>query len=163
MPVHAEKRILPYTAREVYDLVADIESYPEFLPWCTAARVRRRTQDTIHADLVITFKMFRERFGSKVTLNPPEAIEVRYLDGPFRYLENQWRFRDRPEGGCLIDFYVDFEFRSRVLQKVIEVLFSEAVRRLVGAFEKRAQELYGPREGPRGTVSASPQLKSATG
>ncbi len=143
MPTHAEKRVLPYTPRQLYDLVADIERYPEFLPWCVAARIRQREADLVVADLVIGFKVFRERFTSRVKLNPEASrIDVAYTEGPFKYLDNHWLFAPHPEG-CEIDFYVDFEFRSRILQKAIAVLFSEAVRRMVGAFEARAQALYG--------------------
>ncbi len=143
MPTHAERRVLPYTPQQLYDLVADVGRYPEFLPWCLAARIRERDEKLIVADLVIGFKVFRERFTSHVTLSPElPRIDVKYTDGPFKYLQNHWVFEDHPQG-CEIDFYVDFEFRSRILQKVIETLFSEAVRRMVGAFEARAQDLYG--------------------
>ncbi len=144
MPTHAEKRILPYTPKQLYDMVADIECYPEFLPWCLATRVRKHEGNEILSDMVIGFKMFRERFTTRVTLNPEQnRIDVAYAEGPFKYLNNHWVFVDRPEG-CEIDFYVDFEFRSRLLQKAVGVLFGEAVRRMVGAFETRARTLYGP-------------------
>ena len=143
MPTHAEKRVLPYTPQQLYDLVADVERYPDFLPWCMAARIRKREPNLVVADLVIGFKVFRERFTSRVRLDPAQTrIHVAYAEGPFKYLNNHWVFETHPEG-CEIDFYVDFEFRSRILQKAIEVLFSEAVRRMVGAFEARAQALYG--------------------
>ena len=153
MPKHAERRHLPYRADQLFDLVADVERYPEFLPWCVAARVRERKPDLIVADLVIGFRMFRERFTSRVKLSPPQRIDVEYTEGPFRYLTNHWIFEPVP-GGCRIDFFVDFEFKSRILQKVIEMLFGEAVRRMVAAFETRAQQLYGkPRPDP-GTATA---------
>ena len=142
MPTHAEQRLLPYTQEQMYALVADIERYPEFLPWCVAARIKERRADFIDADLVIGFKMFRERFTSHVELDPPGRIDVTYAEGPFRYLNNHWTF-ERAPGGCRVDFFVDFEFKSRVLQKVIEVLFGEAVKRMVAAFESRARQLYG--------------------
>ncbi len=143
MPTHAERRLLPYTAEQLFDLVADVERYPEFLPWCLGARIRERNGNEIIADLLIGFKMVRERFTSRVVLDRPDAIHVSYSEGPFRYLNNHWRFLPQRDGGCLIDFYVDFEFRSRMLQKIIEVLFNEAVKRMVGAFEGRARQLYG--------------------
>jgi coenzyme Q-binding protein COQ10 len=143
MPTHAEKRVLPYSPEQLFDLVADVERYPEFLPWCVGARIRSREGDAIHADLVIGFKLFRERFTSKVTLNRPDRIDVAYAEGPFRYLNNHWLFAPTPDGGCEIDFYVDFEFRSRLLQRMIGALFNEAVRRMVTAFEARAKALYG--------------------
>ncbi len=146
MPTWSEKRRLPYTPGQLYDLVADVERYPEFLPWCLAAKIRKRNGAVIHADLVIGFKMFRERFTSKITLSPPDRIDVAYADGPFRYLDNHWIFVPTPDGSE-IDFFVDFEFKNRVLQKVIEVLFNEAVRRMVAAFEARAKALYAPIQG----------------
>lgn len=148
MPTHSEKRKLPYTARQMYDLVADVARYPEFLPWTAAARIRSRTPrddgaEVVEADLVISFKVFRERFGSRVTLWPDEMrIDTEYLDGPFRYMKSNWAFRD-VEGGCEVEFFVDFEFRNAILQRVIGVVFDEAMRRVVRAFEARAQSLYG--------------------
>jgi len=142
MPTHAEQRVLPYTQEQLFALVADIERYPEFLPWCVAARIRERRVDFIDAELVIGFRMFRERFISHVRLDPPSRIDVAYAEGPFRYLDNHWNF-ERVPGGCRLDFFVDFEFKSRLLQKVIEMLFGEAVRRMVAAFESRARQLYG--------------------
>ncbi len=142
MPTHAEQRVLPYTQAQLFALVADIERYPEFLPWCVGSRIIERDADRVVAELIIGFKMFRERFTSRVALDPPQRIDVSYADGPFRYLTNRWEFAPAA-GGCRIDFFVDFEFKSRLMQKVIEMLFGEAVRRMVGAFEKRAGDLYG--------------------
>lgn len=151
MPTHAEKRRMPYSAGEMYALIADVASYPEFLPWCTGARIRsRKAQDDgseiVVADLVISFKLFRERFGSRVTLRPAEnKIDVAYLDGPFRYLNNHWRFEPVGETACEVDFFVDFEFKSKALQMIIGAVFNEAMRRIVRAFEERAAQLYGAR------------------
>jgi coenzyme Q-binding protein COQ10 len=147
MPTHAEHRLLPYTAEQLFDLVADVERYPEFLPWCLGARIRERRDNIITADLLIGFRMVRERFTSRVVLDRPGRIDVSYSEGPFRYLDNHWQFIAQKDGGCLIDFYVDFEFRSRMLQKIIGVLFNEAVKRMVGAFEARARQLYGVPQG----------------
>jgi len=143
MATHAEQRRLPYSAEQLFDLVAGVERYPEFLPWCVGARVRERRENIIVADLIIGYRMFRERFTSRVELDRPKRIDVAYSEGPFKYLNNYWIFAAQPDGSCVIDFYVDFEFRSRVLQKIIEVLFHEAVRRMVSAFESRARQLYG--------------------
>ena len=143
MATHAERRALPYTPAQMYALVADVERYPEFLPWCRAARITRRDGDVLYADLVIGFKMFRERFSSKITLSPPDSVHVDYIKGPMRHLNNHWRFEPH-EKGCVIDFRVDFEFRSALLQSAIGLLFNEAVRRMVAAFEARAKALYGP-------------------
>jgi coenzyme Q-binding protein COQ10 len=153
MPTHAEQRVLPYTPEQLFALVADVERYPEFLPWCVGARVRERRSDLIVADLIIGFRMFRERFTSRVALDPPRRIDVAYAEGPFRYLDNHWVF-ERVPGGCRINFFVDFEFKSRLLQRVIELLFHEAVRRMVGAFETRAGQLYGRPAGEPATKQA---------
>ncbi len=147
MPSHSETRELPYTAQQMYDLVADVARYPQFLPWCAAARVRRTypqgAATVMEADLVISFKVFREKFGSRVTLWSEEGrIDTEYLDGPFKYLKSHWEFRSAEEG-CEVSFFVDFEFRNAILQKVIGVVFNEAMNRIVRAFEARAKELYG--------------------
>lgn len=142
MPTHCEQRVVPYTPEQMFDLVADIDRYPEFLPWCRAARIRSRKDQVVEADLVIGFKMVRERFTSRVSLNRPECIDVEYVRGPMRYLNNHWRFLPHPNG-CLIDFFVDFEFHSKMLQKLIGALFNEAFRRMASAFEVRAGALYG--------------------
>ena len=143
MPTHAEQRISPHTSEQMFDLVADVAKYPEFLPWCMATRIRSADEKTVVADMVIGFKMFREKYTSRVLLERPTRIDVEYTEGPFKYLNNHWVFT--PHGdGCEIDFFVDFEFRSKLLQKLIGTVFNEAVQRMVNAFEKRADVLYGP-------------------
>ncbi|HET8995295.1 MAG TPA: type II toxin-antitoxin system RatA family toxin [Acetobacteraceae bacterium] len=143
MPTHAERQILPYRPDQLFDLVADVGKYPQFLPWCVGARVRSRTEHELVGDLTIGFGPFRESFTSRVALNRPRQVKVRYENGPFRYLNNQWDFIQH-EAGTEVDFYVDFEFRSRILQAAIGVVFNEAVRRMVNAFRKRAGDVYGP-------------------
>ena len=143
MPTHAEKRTLPYTAEQLFHLVQDVDRYPQFLPWCIGARVKSRIENVIIADLVIGYKMFREKFESRVTLSPNNHIRVEYLNGPLQHLNNTWTFIPDGEGACTIDFFIDFEFRSKMLQKVMGVFFNEAVRRMVQAFEDRANDLYG--------------------
>ncbi len=159
MPTHAEKRVLRYTPEQMFDLVADVRRYPEFLPWCVGARVLSRDDQLLVADLTIGFKMFRETFRSRVGLDCPGHIHVTYETGPFRYLNNHWRFSPVPQG-CEVDFFVDFEFRSRILQMAIGVVFNEAVRLMVRAFERRAMVLYG-----RNAASVTPgtAAPSATG
>ena len=152
MPTHAEKRHLPYTPEQLFDLVAGVDRYPEFLPWCKAARITKREGDTFYADLVIAFKVWRERFSSRVHLVPKSEIDVDYINGPFRYLNNQWLFDPDPRG-CKLSFWVDFEFRSRILQMAIGAVFDQAVRLMVNAFLKRARDKYGP---PTATVSVRP-------
>ncbi|MEO9820804.1 MAG: type II toxin-antitoxin system RatA family toxin [Paracoccaceae bacterium] len=146
MPTHSETRFLPYTPQQMYNLVADVSEYPKFLPWCAAARIRSQTPDedsiVMEADLVISFKVFRERFGSRVILWPVERrIDTEYLDGPFRHMKSSWAFQE-VEGGCDVSFFVDFEFKNAILQGIIGVVFNEAMQRIVRAFERRAQELY---------------------
>ncbi len=148
MPTHSETRQMPYTAQQMYDLVADVGSYPKFLPWTAAARIRSTEPKgqgiEMLADLVISFKVFRERFGSRVMLFPDDMkIDTEYLDGPFQHMKSNWAFSDRDDGGCDVSFFVDFEFKSKILQGVIGVVFNEAMQRVVRAFEARARELYG--------------------
>lgn len=147
MPTHSETRHLPYTAQQMYDLVADVGQYPQFLPWCSAARVRSVVptgeSEVMAADLVISFKVFRERFGSRVVLWPADKkIETEYLDGPFKYMISHWEFVDTGNG-CDVSFFVDFEFKNAVLQGIIGLVFNEAMQRIVRAFETRAEDLYG--------------------
>ena len=160
MTRHSEQRLLPYSAAEMYDLVADVARYPEFLPWTAAARITSRQAieggdvieggeaieggEVIEADLVISFKLFREKFSSRVALLPKLRIETDYLDGPFKHLKSHWTFAEIP-GGCRVGFEVDFEFKSRILQGIIGVVFNEAMQRVVRAFERRAVALYGVR------------------
>ena len=148
MPKHSETKRLPYTAQQMYDLVADVGSYPQFLPWTAAARIRSREDRGDHevmlADLVISFKVFRERFGSKVTLWPDEMrIDTEYLDGPFKHMVSKWQFTDAEGGGVDVSFFVDFEFHNRILQGAAGMFFYEAMQRIVRAFERRAAELHG--------------------
>ncbi len=151
MPTHAERKVVPYRPDQLFDLVADVGRYPEFLPWCVAARVRTHSETELVADLTIGFGPFRESFTSRVALERPSRVRVRYENGPFRYLNNQWDFTPAPQG-CQVNFFVDFEFRSRILQAAIGVVFNEAVRRMVNAFLKRARDIYGP---PAATVAVS--------
>lgn len=143
MPTHAEKRVLPYSKEQLFDLVAQVDRYPEFLPWCLGCRVKSRTDEQVVADMVIGFKVFREGFTSRVHLNKPDRVDVAYENGPFKYLDNHWIFNDMGDGTTEIDFYVDFEFRSKILQTAIGAVFNEAVRRMISAFESRAHDLYG--------------------
>jgi coenzyme Q-binding protein COQ10 len=144
---HRETRLLPYTPEQVFNLVADVEKYPQFLPWCLACRVKRRESDTVFtADMAIGFKMVRETFTSRVTLAPGKAVTVEYLDGPFKHLVNTWDFKPvttkTGAAATELEFFLEFEFRSKLLQSIIGVLFEEAVRRMVAAFEGRAAALY---------------------
>jgi coenzyme Q-binding protein COQ10 len=143
MPTHAERQLVSYRPDQLFDLVADIPRYPEFLPWCVGARVRSRTETEVIADLTVGFGPFRETFTSRVTLDRPHRVRVRYEKGPFRYLNNEWDFIPHANG-TEVDFFVDFEFRSRILQAAVGVVFNEAVRRMVNAFDRRARQIYGP-------------------
>src|SRR5271165_1851926 len=151
MPTHAERKTVPYRPEQLFDLVADVGSYPQFLPWCVGARIRSRSETELVADLTIGFGPFRESFTSRVTLDRPQRVRVRYENGPFRYLNNEWRFSP-DAAGCKVNFFVDFEFRSRLLQAAIGVVFNEAVRRMVNAFLMRARDVYGPPAPPPDVV-----------
>jgi len=142
MPTHAEIKKSPYSAAQMYDLVADVASYPDFLPWCIATRIRSNDGTLMVADMVIGFKMIREKYTSEVTMEKGRKVNVVYKNGPFKYLNSHWIFEDEEDGGCTIDFFVDFEFRSALLQKVMGAVFNEAVQLMMSAFEKRAIELY---------------------
>ena len=150
MPSHAEKQYLPYTTQQLFDLVADIEHYPEFLPWCRAARVLERKDNEMLGELVIAFHHLSERYTSRVTLARPPAdgqagaIDVVMVKGPFEYLVNRWRFNPRADApGCEVDFFLDFKFRSRLLEKIMGGLFGKATARMVSAFKDRAEAMYG--------------------
>ncbi|HBH26711.1 MAG TPA: ubiquinone-binding protein [Rhodospirillaceae bacterium] len=145
MPRHTETRVLPYTPDEVFALVADVERYPEFLPWCLAARVTRREEGTLWADMTVGYRLIRERFSSKVALEPPHAVRVEYLGGPLRHLSNRWAFAPAPGGGCTVEFCIDFAFANPLLQRLAGAFFAQAFTRMVRAFEARARALYGPR------------------
>jgi coenzyme Q-binding protein COQ10 len=154
VPRHQETRFLPFTAEQMFALVADIERYPQFLPWVQALRIKSRDGNVVTADMVVGFKMVRERFTSRVTLEAPQRIVVNYLSGPLKYLQNDWTFRD-VKGGCEIDFLVDFEFQNRMFERLAGMFFGEALRRMVGAFEARAQALYGAGESGNNSSSAT--------
>ena len=148
MTVHREKRRVPYAAEEMFALVADVEQYPDFLPWCSELRVLERTksgdEETLIADMTVSFKIHREKFRTRVTLRPDDRkINIEYIDGPFKYLQNDWSFEPDPRAGSVIHFHIDFEFKNRGLQMLIGFVFNEAVRRMIGAFEGRAKALYG--------------------
>ena len=143
MPKHAETRRLPYTPEQMFDLVADVRRYPEFLPWVSAMRVRQDDDTATVADMIVGFKGLRETFTSKVGKQRPETIHVEYVDGPLKYLHNDWRFRPDGEGGCLVDFSVDFAFKNRMFEMLAGQVFGAALRRMIGAFEERAATLYG--------------------
>ncbi|MDF7674596.1 type II toxin-antitoxin system RatA family toxin [Acetobacteraceae bacterium ESL0709] len=147
MPTHAEQRLIPYTPEQLFDLVADVGKYPDFLPWCIKAVVKSRTEEELVADLSVGFGPFRESYTSRVTLERPNRILVRYERGPFKYLKNIWTFTPH-EAGCVVDFYVDFEFRSRLLRNAIGIVFNEGIRLMVKAFITRAREIYGPPKFP---------------
>jgi len=143
MPKFTEKKTLPYSPAQVFDLVVDVARYPEFLPWCKGARLYNVKESQFDADVMIGFKLFRERFTSRVTYTPGVSVDVDYIRGPMKTLYNHWRFRNAPDGGCLIDFEVDFEFKSRVLEELIGSHFEKTCHKMMAAFEARAAELYG--------------------
>lgn len=143
MPSHRERRQLPWSGERLCALVADVERYPEFIPWCVAARIRRREGEIFWADLQVGFRVFRETFTSKVAVVPARRIDVDCVAGPFDRMANRWLFLPQDGGGCTVDFAIDFAFRSPLLQRVAAPLFHQASRRMVAAFEARARTLYG--------------------
>ncbi len=142
MPKHSETRLLPYTPDQMFDLVGDVGRYQEFLPWVVATRVRSASETEMVADLIVGFGPLRETFTSRVAKQRPGAIDVDYIDGPLKYLHNHWRFQPDGKGGTLVEFSVDFAFRSRTFEALAGRVFGEAVRRMVSAFEARAKALY---------------------
>jgi coenzyme Q-binding protein COQ10 len=149
MPQHETIRHVRHKPENMFALVADVESYPEFLPLCEALTVRSKKErdgrTVLVADMTVGYKAIRETFTSQVHLKPDElAIDVKYLDGPFRYLTNEWRFEAAPDGGSIVHFFIDYEFKSRVLGAVMGAMFDQAFRMFTSAFEKRADTIYGP-------------------
>jgi coenzyme Q-binding protein COQ10 len=155
MPRHTETRHLPFTPEQLFDLVADVRSYQEFLPWVAAVRIRSDSESETIADLVVGFRALKETFTSRVHKRRPHEIEIDYVEGPLKYLHNTWRFRPDGEGGTLLDFCVDFAFRSRIFETIAGQMFDRALRRMIGAFEDRAHVLYGA--GASGNNSSSAQ------
>ena len=143
MPRHIETQLLPYTPEQMFDLVADVAHYPEFLPWVAATRIRSNGATEMVADVVVGFKGLRETFTSRVVKRRPESIRTDYLDGPLKHLVSDWRFAAEGQGGCRVDFTVDFAFKSRLFEAVAGQVFGTALRRMVGAFQERAARLYG--------------------
>lgn len=143
MPHHHERKALPFSADQMYDLVTDVRRYAEFLPWVAAVRVRSDSDQEMMADLVVGFKALKETFSSRVLKTPKSKVVVEYLDGPMRHLHNQWLFEDVDTGGCIVDFTVDFAFQNRVFEAIAGQYFSTALRKMTDAFVVRAEQLYG--------------------
>ncbi len=143
MPGIHEIRRLPYSAEQMFDLVADVARYPEFLPWVIATRVKSDSDTEMMADMLVGFKALREKFTSRVTKSRPGELRVHYIDGPLTDLDNRWLFRAVGEHECEVDFKVDFQFRNALFQKLAGDYFKRAFGKMVAAFETRAAELYG--------------------
>lgn len=143
---HIEQKTLPYTQKQMFDLVAAVDEYHEFAPWCVASRINKWDGDTVfYADLVVGYNMFRERFTSKVILEPHKRLCIEYLSGPLKHLKNEWAFHQNDDGTCTIDFLVEFEFKNMFLQALAKKFFNEVVKRMVSSFEARAAEIYAPK------------------
>ena len=151
MPRHTEKRILTYTPEQLFDLVADVGHYQDFLPWVAATRIREDSETGMVADLIVGFGALKETFTSRVKKDRPRQIDIDYIEGPLKYLHNHWKFRAVP-GGTEVDFCVDFAFRNRIFEALAGQMFDRALRRMIGAFETRAAALYG-----EGSSSSSAQ------
>lgn len=141
---HFEQKYLPYSAEQMFALVAAVDQYAAFAPWCVASRINKWEGDTIfYADLIVGYKLFREKFESKVILEAPHEISIEYQKGPLKNLTNHWLFKPEEDGGCTLDFSVEFEFKNGALQALANMFFNEVVKRMIDAFETRAHEIYG--------------------
>ena len=156
MPRHQETRTLPYTPEQIYDLVADVGSYDQFLPWVSAVRIRSNSESEMVADLMVGFKALREKFTSKVTKHRADSIHVDYVDGPLKFLRNDWKFAADGKGGTIVDFAIEFEFKSRLFEMVAGQVFDRALRMMIGAFEERAARLYAS------SASVAPGISSSS-
>ena len=143
MPRHSETKHLPYSPAQLFELVADVARYDEFLPWVVAVRVRSSSPKETVADLVVGFNAFKERFTSRVHKERPDRICVDYVEGPLKYLHNEWTFERSADGGTNLHFAVDFAFKSRLFETLAGSMFDRALRRMTAAFEQRAAALYG--------------------
>ncbi|MCJ8189852.1 type II toxin-antitoxin system RatA family toxin [Sphingomicrobium aestuariivivum] len=143
MPRHSETRSLPYSPEQLFELVADVGRYDEFLPWVSAVRVRSESDEELVADLIVGFKAFKERFTSRVKKERPDKITVDYVEGPLKFLHNEWTFEPDGQGGTKLGFCVDFAFKNRIFETVAGQMFDRALRRMTDAFIARADELYG--------------------
>lgn len=155
MPKHREVRALPYSVAQMYDLVIDVPRYSEFLPWVSAVRVRSNSESEMVADLIVGFKAIKERFTSRVAKVRNQSVHVDYIDGPLKFLRNDWLFEDDPNGGCRIDFSVEFAFKNRMFEALAGQMFDYALRRMIGAFEARAHALYGVGSGNNSSSAIS--------
>jgi len=156
MPRHSEVRTLPYSAEQMFDMVADVASYPQFLPWVSAIRIRSNSETEMLADMIVGFKSLKETFTSRVVKERPGHVHVDYVDGPLKHLSNDWRFEDDGQGGCLVHFSVDFAFKNRLFEMIAGQMFDRALRKMTGAFESRAAELYAG--SGSGSSSSSAQI-----
>ena len=154
VPRHTETRHLPYSTEQLFDLVADVRRYPEFLPWVAATRIRSEREDETVADLVVGFGSLKETFASRVHKERPTRIAIDYLEGPLKYLHNEWKFEPDGEGGTELHFCVDFAFKNRIFEALAGQMFDRALRRMIGAFEQRAHQLYGAGESGSSNSSA---------
>jgi coenzyme Q-binding protein COQ10 len=143
VPVINQQRHMVWSAEQMFDLVADVKRYPEFLPWVVATRIKSDSETEMVADMMVGFSALREKFTSRVLKERPNRIAVEYLDGPLKRLSNTWEFRAEEDGGCVIDFNVDFTFRSAILEALAGQYLDRAFRKMVAAFEMRAEKVYG--------------------
>lgn len=161
MPRHTETRSICYSPEQMFDLVADVKSYADFLPWVAAVRIRSDSETLMVADLVVGFSAIKETFASRVEKHRPTDIKTDYIEGPLKYLVNSWKFRPDGKGGTEIDFCVDFAFKSRIFETLAGQMFDRALRRMIGAFEERAHVLYGDCSSANGAGISSSSAQSA--
>lgn len=146
MPTHSESRIVPYSAMQLFNLVIDIEKYPDFLPWCINSRILNNSKNDLDADITIGYKVFLETFSSHVHFTRFKEIEINYLKGPMRHLHTKWMFKDINKNQCQIDFYIDFSLKTKLFERLVNQFFHKALITMVNAFERRATELYGAKK-----------------
>lgn len=141
MPQHAERRTLPYPTETLYTIIADVKRYPEFLPWILDADIIKKNEQGFLADLTVGYKLFQDTYRSQVILSPNKRIEIQYIQGPFKHLHNHWNFTPVSSNSVDIDFFIDFEFQSSLFQTMIQSVFTQAVQKMISAFEERAKIL----------------------
>lgn len=142
MLFYQENRFLPYSSQQMFDLILDIEKYPEFLPWCTNLRITQKEKNFYIANMIVHFKGFQTSFVSHIQYNSQDhSIDVHYVHGPFKHLKNLWKFNETSQG-CQVYFYIEFEFKSKLLQFTIGHFFTEMNKKMILAFEKRAHQMY---------------------
>ena len=146
MPTHSESRIVPYSSEQLFNLVIDIKKYQEFLPWCLGTRIYNASGNDLDADIIVGYKVFREKFSSHVHFTRFREIKIDYLKGPMRHLHTRWVFKNLKQGRCRIDFHINFSLKTRIFESLVDQFFHLALVKMINAFELRASEIYGAKK-----------------